>query len=304
MTAATTTHVIVRDARPADARQIADIWAAAIPFLARSAARAAADLERDGPAGRRRWVAELDGAVVGTASARPSAEGATIAVEVDPRCRGHGVGGALLDAAVTAFPDARTLTGVCGHDPSAIAFSAKRGFVADGVHWLWSVDPRSVAPAGPVPAGLVAVPLDALADLQMLLDAHNASVQDDPSGLSPTYTLAELRAGWWSSPDHAPELSWGLVDETATPPVIAAFTRAQVDRGRGRAWSSMTATRAEYRGRGLALWVKRRTLAALAGAGVTEAWTANDASNAAMVAINQSLGYRPMARSLRLRCKR
>jgi hypothetical protein len=62
----------------------------------------------------------------------------------------------------------------------------------------------------------------------------------------------------------------------------------------------MTATRRDRRGRGLATWVKRRTLAAAAGAGITEACTANDAANAPMIAVNDALGYRPTARSIRV----
>jgi GNAT superfamily N-acetyltransferase len=297
-------EVTVRAAQFQDASVIAEIWLAAVPYLVRSVERAFSDLDRDAGIGRKRWVAELDGSVVGTATARRAADSqVVIAVEVHPAYRGRGVGNALLRAIIVAFPDAGALTAVCDHDPTSIAFGAKRGFVPEGVHWLWSVDPSTVAAPGPVPAGLTAMSLDALSDLQMLLDAHNAAAQDDPSGVTRTYTLEEFHANWWRSPDNAADLSWALIDDAATPPVIAAFTSAQVDRSRGRAWSIMTATRSEYRDRGLATWVKRRSLAALAAAKITEAWTANDASNATMLAINESLGYRPAARSLRLRCR-
>jgi GNAT superfamily N-acetyltransferase len=296
--------VNVRVAQPGDARVIAEVWAGAIPYMVRSVERAFSDLDCDAAMGRKRWVAELDDVVVGTATARRGPDRQVIvAVEVHRAYRGRGVGNALLRAILVAFPDAGALTAVCDHDPTSIAFGAKRGFVPEGVHWLWSVDPRTVAAPGPVPAGLTAVTLDTLSDLHMLLDAHNAAAQDDPSGVTRTYTLEEFQDNWWRSPDNAADLSWALIDGAATPPVIAAFTSMQVDRPRGRAWSSMTATRSEYRDRGLATWVKRRSLVALAAANITEAWTANDASNAAMLAINESLGYRPAARSLRLRCR-
>ena len=55
----------------------------------------------------------------------------------------------------------------------------------------------------------------------------------------------------------------------------------------------MTATRPAYRGRGLARWVKQRMLNAVAAAGVTSATTANDATNAPMIAVNDALGLHP-----------
>jgi GNAT superfamily N-acetyltransferase len=62
----------------------------------------------------------------------------------------------------------------------------------------------------------------------------------------------------------------------------------------------MTATHPAYRGRGLAGWVKRRTLNALAEVGVAQAWTAYDSGNAPMLAVNAALGYQPATTSLRL----
>jgi GNAT superfamily N-acetyltransferase len=80
-----------------------------------------------------------------------------------------------------------------------------------------------------------------------------------------------------------------------------SFTSLQVDQARGRAWSAMTGTHPDHRGRGLAGWVKRRSVNALAAAGVGEAWTANDATNAPMIAVNESLGYRLAGRTIRVR---
>ncbi len=62
----------------------------------------------------------------------------------------------------------------------------------------------------------------------------------------------------------------------------------------------MTATHPDYRGRGLARWVKQRALNEVAAAGVTEALTANDATNVPMLAVNEALGYRPRARTIRV----
>lgn len=291
----------MRDAQPDDAAGIAQVWAAAMPHLVRSAARAAADLRQDEALARRRWVALLDGTVVGTGTARRVDDDSVfLTVEVLPERGSRGVGTALLAAAVSASPEATVLTSVCRDDPIALAFSVRNGFLPDGENRVARVDPASVGPAGPAPEGLTATTLDRLPDLDVLVAAHNAAAVDDPSGLSRTYTRTTFLADWWDSPDNAPELSWALLDPAGPSPVVASFTSVQVDRPRGRAWSAMTATHPAYRGRGLAGWVKRRSLNALAAAGVGEAWAANDATNAPMIAVNDALGYRPVGRSIRV----
>lgn len=291
----------MRDAQPDDAAGIAQVWAAAMPHLVRSAARAAADLRQDEALARRRWVALLDGTVVGTGTARRVDDDSVfLTVEVLPERGSRGVGTALLAAAVSASPGATVLTSVCRDDPIALAFSVRNGFLPDGENRVVRVDPASVGPAGPAPEGLTATTLDRLPDLDVLVAAHNAAAVDDPSGLSRTYTRTTFLADWWDSPDNAPELSWALLDPAGPSPVVASFTSVQVDRPRGRAWSAMTATHPAYRGRGLAGWVKRRSLNALAAAGVGEAWAANDATNAPMIAVNDALGYRPVGRSIRV----
>ena len=291
----------MRDAQPDDAAGIAQVWAAAMPHLVRSAARAAADLRQDEALARRRWVALLDGTVVGTGTARRVDDDSVfLTVEVLPERGSRGVGTTLLAATVTAFPGATVLTSVCRDDPIALAFSVRNGFLPDGENRVARVDPTSVGPAGPGPERLTATTLDRLPDLDVLVAAHNAAAVDDPSGLSRTYTRTTFLADWWDSPDNAPELSWALLDPAGPSPVVASFTSVQVDRPRGRAWSAMTATHPAYRGRGLAGWVKRRSLNALAAAGVGEAWAANDATNAPMIAVNDALGYRPVGRSIRV----
>ena len=295
----------VRDAQLEDCAAIGDIWASAIPYLVRSTDRVVFDLEADGRLGRRHWVAEIDGRVAGTAVARPVADDEVfVGVEVHPDYGSRGAGLALLRTAVQAFPGVTNMAAVCRDDPISLGFAVRNGFLPEGEHRVCRVDPRTVADAGPPPDGLRAVTLDHLDDLQQLLDTYNAAAGDDPSGLSRPYTLEQLHAHWWDSPDNAPELAWALLADDPDAPgraVVASFTSVQVDRARARAWSSMTATRPAYRGRGLATWVKRRTLRSLAEAGVSEAWTANDATNAPMVAVNDALGYRPAGKSISVR---
>ena len=290
----------MRDARPEDATAVAEVWAAAQPLLVRSAARAEADLRHDTVVDLCRWVAVLEDRLVGTSYARRLDDGTVmVAVEVHPDSGSRGVGTALLGTALTAFTDAHELTAVCSDDPISLAFAVRNNFVPIGEHRIAGVDPRTVPPAGPVPAGLREVWLDEV-DPELVRVAHNTSAADDPSGLSRVYDRETFRVDWWSSPDNAPDLGRGLLDESGAEPVLAAFTSVQVDRPRGRAWSSMTASRPAYRGRGLARWVKQRMLNAVAAAGVTLASTANDATNAPMIAVNDALGYLPVGRTIRV----
>jgi GNAT superfamily N-acetyltransferase len=290
--------VTVRDARSDDAAAIGAVWASAFPYLVRSDARVAADIREDATLGRRRWVGLVDGEVAGTATARQvSEEEVFLAVEVRDDLGSRGVGSALMATLLPAVAEVPLLTSISRHDPISLAFGIRHGFLPVGEHRVARVDPRSVPTAGPAPAGLDPVSLDAV-DLDALLDTHNTAADDDPSGMTHHYTMEAFRAEWWNSPDNAPELSWALVEPGTGR--VAGFTSVQVDRPRARAWSSMTATRPEHRGHGLATWLKTRSLNALAAAGVGDAWTANDSTNEAMIAVNDRLGYRPTETSVRI----
>ena len=60
----------------------------------------------------------------------------------------------------------------------------------------------------------------------------------------------------------------------------------------------MTGVARRFRGRGLAELIKRHALACAAAKGVTMALTDNDETNAAMLAVNDKLGYRRVATRL------
>ena len=294
-------EVTVRDARPDDAGAIAEIWAAAVPYLVRSQARAVDDLQQGNTDRRHRWVSLVGDEIAGTAFARRLGEDEVFfTVEVNPALGSRGVGTALLLAATSVFTEVGVLRSVSKDDAISMAFAVRNGFLPEGEQSIVAVDPRTVEAAGPVPEGMRSLTLDELPDLSLLLETNDLAAADDPSVLTRRYTVDQLRTDWWDGPDNAPDLSWGLVADEPSGPVLAAFTSAQVDRDRGRSWSSMTATHPAYRGRRLALWVKRRTLNALAEAGLDQSYTANDAENAPMLALNDALGYQPVARSIRL----
>jgi GNAT superfamily N-acetyltransferase len=283
-------EVEIRRARVGDGPAVARVWSSAVPYLVRAAGALESEIGHDERDGRRRRVAVEDREVVGSSLVRRTSPGnATVNVVVDPDSRRHGVGAALLEDALGQMDGVTTVNTIC--NGPGLAFAEKRGFENVGLHQISRVDPGTVHPPGPPPDSLQPVRCDRLPDLQSLLDTHNLSAPDDPSGQSGTYDMAHFRAAWWDAVGNAPELSWALLDDE----VVASFSNVQVDRGRGRAWSGMTATHPAYRGRGLAIWVKRRTLSGLVDAGVIEAWTANDSANLPMLAVNRSLGYQPAA---------
>jgi GNAT superfamily N-acetyltransferase len=74
---------------------------------------------------------------------------------------------------------------------------------------------------------------------------------------------------------------------------LVAITMARVDPTARRATNDMTGTLREFRGRGLARLVKLCQLEWSAANGITSVVTDNDATNAAMLAVNGRLGYRP-----------
>ena len=295
--------VTVRDAHRSDAIAIGEVSAAAVPHVVETSARVAAEMDDDERLGRRRWVALIGDEVAGAATARQVTERRGerelfLSVHVRPERGSQGVGTHLLLAAAGAFPGSSRLLAVAEGGPISLSFAVRNGFLPESEQPLARVDPRSVAAAGPPASDLRAVTLEALPDLRMLLETHNLAGSDD-SGQR-RLTMYQLRSEWWDRPGNAPELSWGLLAAGRSGPVLAAFTSVHVDLARGRAWSRMTATHPSYRARGLAQWVKRRTLVSLAAAGVTQAWAPIPADSTPMLAVNEALGYEPAATSIRL----
>ncbi|HYM66879.1 MAG TPA: GNAT family N-acetyltransferase [Patescibacteria group bacterium] len=92
------------------------------------------------------------------------------------------------------------------------------------------------------------------------------------------------------SPARSPERTWVALDHGR--PVALTFLKFPPVRG--KVWTGYTCTHPDHRGRGLARAVKLQSLAQAVELGVTSVRTDNDAENAAMLRINQALGYRPV----------
>jgi RimJ/RimL family protein N-acetyltransferase len=269
----------------ADARGWAEVVAEASPYLVQDAASETHEWQHD-PPGARRWVVEDAGRVVAVARLveYDDEDHATLRLMVRPADRRRGHARALLEQALASGVDRAELHTIVEDDDGSRAAAGRLGFELTRTFHMSAVDPRTL----PEPSLDARVrPLSDF-DERELWSVHNAVVGDDPSGLSLQVSFEEWLADW-QDPRSRPELSTGLVTDGR----LAAFSR--LGAAGTRAWSDMTGTLPDHRGRGFARIVKHHTLAKAARAGVERCFAGNDGDNAAMLAVNAGLGYRPFA---------
>jgi len=252
-------------------------------------------------------VAEESGEVVGWAQAffdwHTSEEAAGRAwVGVFPSHRGRGVGRALAaeaDAHLAAI-GARSVESFARKGSEGEAFAEQRGFVQCRLEIFSSVDPREVEQGALEPLearlageGLRLAALSELRDRPEALHDLDVAVGSDVPGEEDI----ELRYDeWMVGTFAAPDLSWEgstVVFDRERP---IAFCLLQVVADERRAENDFTATRPEYRGRGLARLVKLASLRWCADNGIERVYTGNDETNAPMRAVNRRLGYRETMR--------
>ncbi|UQA96292.1 GNAT family N-acetyltransferase [Streptomyces halobius] len=295
--------ITVRDFRPADAKAVADLRRAAVPWLI-STPRGVAWRVRTAPAAQRHrlFVAELDGWVVGAAhshmlhdSTVPGQAAAT--PQVHPDHRGRGFGGALLTAAEEHLyaVGATHLFAWVADEPGALSFAEHRGYRRTRPGRILRLDLTAAGPR-PLPSALppgvrLCTGADFGADPHPLFLADAEATADEPGDVaSDAMTYEDWLLHTWEHPDT----DLGLTSVVTVDGELAAYTLAATD-GLGRYYSAMTGTRRAYRGKGLARLAKTDSLHRARDAGCTEAFTGNDAANAPMLAINLALGYRPSA---------
>lgn len=232
-----------------------------------------------------RFVVVEDGEVLGVSRLRHGSAGeARLMIQVDPAHTGRGVGGLLLARMRDVAGDV-DLVGIINDDDHTRAVCEHWGVQREREHTVSMVDPREEGPGVSTPPDLAVVPLDR-AGVEEVWACHEAAAGDDPSGLTRRIPLEEYAATQWHDPVHRADLGRAVVRDGE----VLAYSSVTV--ADDRAWNSMTGTRPEHRGRGLATLAKREVLGALSEAGVTRCFTGNDAANAPMLAVNEALGYR------------
>jgi GNAT superfamily N-acetyltransferase len=256
---------------------------------------------------RRDWVWEEGGEAVGVSSAgldlwAERADVAHVNVMVRPAWRGRGIGAALYDAIHAQMVDlgVRRVLSEADDEPVARGFAERRGFRHTMTRRLSSLDPREVDSSGlealaaeKEAEGFTLCPFAAFRDRPELVHAVDAEASLDEPADEPQkgLPLEEWVARHWRDPDLTHEGSYVLVHDGR--PV--SMTMLVVDLEGGRALNGFTGTLRAYRGRGLAKLAKLASIVWAAQHGIVSIATENDETNAPMLAVNVSLGYRPYA---------
>lgn len=237
--------------------------------------------------GRILLLAEQDGEVVGSGLAdRSDLAGGFVAARVVPWARRRGVGTAILVALARHCEDQgfeMISSGV--EDEGSLAFAARFGFaeVDREVEQLRTV---GIEPEPPALPGIEIVAVAQRPELwRQAYDRVAATFADMALTSTRSVSLHDWEKLWINTPEAAfIALAGGEI-------VGVASLLLDPDKP-GKAENGYTAVRQEWRGRGIAVALKRTTLAWAAGHGIAEIQTWTQRDNAAMRALNERLGYR------------
>jgi GNAT superfamily N-acetyltransferase len=220
---------------------------------------------------------------------------------VSPDCRRRGFGGALFAAGLehVAAAGARSVESWSEGEPGE-RFLGDRGFRPVRVERVLRLDVADADLAGlnalraaKEAEGFALVPLATVADrADALYGLDAAATADVPA----THAVDDFRAEDWVEETFAhPQLTreGSFVLLSGDEPVAYAFLH--VDPDHRLAANEMTGTRTDLRRRGLARLAKLATIAWAREHGYDAILTATDGTNAGMLRLNESLGYRQVA---------
>ena len=232
-------------------------------------------------------LARDHGVVVGAGMADRSetAGGGFAAPRVLPDHRRRGVGTALLHAladhcVALGLPELRSSV----DDDGGLAFARRFGFVEVDrqVEQLRTL--ADEPDPGPPPAGVEVVLLGDRPELWAeCYEGFGREVLADFAVFQPLDVSAEQWSSYWAGDP----MFLALHDDEV---VGCAGLHLDTDVPE-RAENSLTAVRRSWRGRGLAEYLKRRTLHWAATHDITEVYTWTQAGNAPMIRLNEKLGY-------------
>jgi GNAT superfamily N-acetyltransferase len=290
--------VSVRPFRPADAGGVVDVLAAVVPYLVTTAEAFAWQMAfgDEAPEKQRVWVATDGARVVGfvRAGLAVTTENRAFVIPfVLPAARCRGLGTALV-AAGEAYVRSLGATSVRSwvvDDAASAAFATRRGFAPGMAATFQSLDLGAFDVPRPRPAsGVEVLPGTALDDPHPLYLLDAEATRDIPSYDGDGIDFATWRMRSWDRPD----IDHALTTVVTVDGAVAGYTLVQTDR-HDRYWSAMTGILRAHRGRGFAMLAKADSLGRARDAGYRIAYTANDETNAPMLAVNRALGYRPAA---------
>ena len=251
----------------------------------------------------RQWVADDGGRIVGYASAeRPwdtSEPGVgELGIFVVPRARNRGIGSDLYERAIAHLRAVGARTAGSWAQPDAVSFLTRRGHERRRSSRQSALDVRDADLTELVALeeqkareGFRVVALGDVVDRPRdLYELDVATSRDEPS----EYPIDAMTYEDWLQTTY----EHPLFDRDGSRVVIfgdslVAWALIGTD-GNGRGLNAFTGTRPEFRGRRLARLAKLAVAAWARDNGVDVLYTGNDATNAAMLAINERLGYRPV----------
>jgi mycothiol synthase len=250
-----------------------------------------------------RFLAELDERPVGAGTTgriymfQPDFDAYWADLHVLPDARRRGVGSALFAAISQVAREAgKTHLHVPASTarPDSIAFLEHRGFV---VYDRWKVLALDLAgrepPVVQIPPGVAITSLEARPDL--VDGVHGVAVEsfaDIPTGGEPMNAgpLEEFRKRDVDR-DSIPPGGFAVAVDEATGEVIGYASVMFMPGSTTRGFHDMTAVRRPWRGRGIGRALKQATIAWAIRSGLATLETGNEDRNAAMRALNDSLGY-------------
>ncbi|HEX6701169.1 MAG TPA: GNAT family N-acetyltransferase [Gaiellaceae bacterium] len=233
-------------------------------------------------------LAELDGALAGSGVAgRSTLEGmGFVAARVLPVARRRGVGAAILQALaehVVELGFDRAFATVI--DPEGRAFAERFGFREIG---------RQIEQARPVgdepePASPDGVTIISVADRPELWPLAYDAVAVEAFADLPVPSPAVVSREEWESE----WMTWaeGTFLALADGEIVGCAGLLRDEDHLWRAEHALTAVRRDWRGRGVASALKRRTIAWAAHSGIRELYTWTQEGNADMRRLNERLGY-------------
>jgi RimJ/RimL family protein N-acetyltransferase len=284
---------VIREALPADYPAAFRVMSAAYPAFVQTEAGFVHRQVAVPPESRSKgWVAEEDGSIVGWARAQIRYEepggAANIGVSVVPPWRGRGIGSALYERAFEHVADAPRAHALCSE--SGRAFVEARGYDLRRTSHASSLDPRSVDTSDLDASSVQLQPLSE-AGPEATYAVDSVASLDVPADEPYRIDYALWKRRYWESPDLDFTSSFGArVDGR-----LVAVAYVGVDLAGDRALSAFTGTLPEYRGRGLARLVKLAVVRRLDELGVSRLYAYNHDENAAILAVNERLGFRPVA---------
>ncbi|HEX8918923.1 MAG TPA: GNAT family N-acetyltransferase [Chloroflexota bacterium] len=255
-------------------------------------------------------VAERDGTVVGSGNLYEMFWAAernrySMNMVVAPTLWGQGIGSALYNAFLADVQrrgGTRLYTWIKSNVPEAASFAEHRGFAPSGhEHRMSRLDVHVANLDGydgledRLRAEDIRVTTVAALDpdetqLHAIHALDNDTTKDVPQSEEFVSTPFET---WYRDAFQAPGAStesfWLALH--GDRPVGMAVLRRQ---GPNAAWNSFTGVTADFRGKGVARALKKRTIDWARANGVDYIFTGNDVSNERMLAVNVRLGYQPL----------